>query len=303
MINFHPQVSIIIPVYNGSNYLQCAIDSALGQDYDNIEVIVVNDGSTDNTKEIAKNYGNKIRYFSKENGGVATALNMAIKNAGGEYISWLSHDDYYLPNKLSRQIEELEKIIERKNIIIFSDAKIVYVPENKTNGNTKYIKNQYPCLLTKNESLKALLSWDIHGCSLLVPKLVFETAGYFDENLFITQDYYLWFKFIKAGYQFYCLNEELLVVRNHEEQGTNKEWNIARYEQLKLWKYVKKTFRKELSEDKELAVLSEEKILMFNNSIKKDNIYNIIVKILKKIIPNKVYQYLKMKYRKGKMFT
>ena len=84
---FNPLVSIIIPVYNGSNYVKEAIDSALAQTYKNIEVIVVNDGSTDNTEKIVKSYGDKIRYFYKENGGVASALNLAIENSKGEYIS------------------------------------------------------------------------------------------------------------------------------------------------------------------------------------------------------------------------
>ncbi len=77
------KISIIIPVYNGSNYLRHAIDSALRQDYPNFEVIVVNDGSNDNdeTEKITLSYGDKIRYFKKENGGVATALNYGIEKS------------------------------------------------------------------------------------------------------------------------------------------------------------------------------------------------------------------------------
>ena len=83
---FNPLVSIVIPVYNGAEYMREAIDSALAQTYKNIEVIVVNDGSKDNTDEIARSYGEKIRYFKKENGGVSTALNLAIQNMQGEYF-------------------------------------------------------------------------------------------------------------------------------------------------------------------------------------------------------------------------
>jgi glycosyltransferase involved in cell wall biosynthesis len=80
----NPKVSIVIPVYNGSNYLKEAIDSALGQTSKDVEIIVVNDGSNDGgqTEAIAKSYGDKIRYFYKENGGVASALNLGIKNMG-----------------------------------------------------------------------------------------------------------------------------------------------------------------------------------------------------------------------------
>ena len=75
------KVTIVIPVYNGSNFMKVAIDSAIAQTYDNKEILVINDGSTDNgeTEKIALSYGNKIRYIKKENGGVATALNLAIK--------------------------------------------------------------------------------------------------------------------------------------------------------------------------------------------------------------------------------
>ena len=79
-------ISIIIPVYNGANYMKIAIDSALAQTYENTEVIVVNDGSQDNgkTEEIALSYGDKIRYFAKENGGCASALNFGISKMRGE---------------------------------------------------------------------------------------------------------------------------------------------------------------------------------------------------------------------------
>ena len=79
----NPKVSIVIPVYNGEDYVNEAIDSALAQTYENCEVIVVNDGSTDNTEAIVKTYGNKIRYFSKENGGVSSALNVGIEHMEG----------------------------------------------------------------------------------------------------------------------------------------------------------------------------------------------------------------------------
>ena len=122
MKNFHPLVSIIIPVYNGSNYLKEAIDSALAQTYDNIEIIVVNDGSNDEgkTEAVALAYGDKIRYFSKPNGGTSTALNVGIRNMRGEYFSWLSHDDQYYKDKIACQIEELSKL-ENKNTIMMSD--------------------------------------------------------------------------------------------------------------------------------------------------------------------------------------
>ena len=91
MVQNAPKVSIVIPVYNGSNFLAEAIDSALSQTYHNTEIIVVNDGSTDEgaTENIALSYGNKINYYLKKNGGVASALNFGIEKMSGEYFSWL----------------------------------------------------------------------------------------------------------------------------------------------------------------------------------------------------------------------
>ena len=102
MSAFNSLVSIVIPVYNGSNYLKEAIDSALAQTYSNIEVLVINDGSDDNnaTHNIALSYGDKIKYYKKENGGVSSALNLGLTMMRGDYFSWLSHDDIYVEKKL-----------------------------------------------------------------------------------------------------------------------------------------------------------------------------------------------------------
>ena len=143
---FKPKITIAIPVYNGSNFMKVAIDSAIAQTYDNKEILVINDGSTDNgeTEKIALSYGNKIRYIKKENGGVATALNLAIKEMKGEYLSWLSHDDMYKPFKLEKQVEVLNKL-QDKNTIIFSNVELI-----DERGDI-FCTTNYPNLLTHEE--------------------------------------------------------------------------------------------------------------------------------------------------------
>ena len=110
-MEYKPLVSIIIPVYNGDLYLKEAIQSCLNQTYSNIEIIVVNDGSTDGGKsaQIAKEFEGQIRYFEKENGGVSSALNYGISKMRGEWFSWLSHDDLYLPEKIEKQINAVQE--------------------------------------------------------------------------------------------------------------------------------------------------------------------------------------------------
>ena len=116
MTSHLPLVSIVIPVYNGADYMREAIDSALSQTYPHIEVLVVNDGSTDSgaTAAVARSYGDKIRYFEKKNGGVSSALNYGIRNMQGSYFSWLSHDDVYEKTKLRSS---------KKRIIIHRNSK------------------------------------------------------------------------------------------------------------------------------------------------------------------------------------
>ena len=211
---FNPLVSIIIPVFNGSNYVKEAIDSALGQTYENIEILVVNDGSKDDgkTEEIAKSYKGRIRYFYKENGGVATALNMGIDNMRGEYFSWLSHDDVYYPIKVETQVEFLRKY-NRKDLISYSDLDIINSSSNKVSSIK--LENVSP----ENFRYAITLSSFVHGCSLLIPKECFDKWGVFDPKLRTTQDYDLWFR-IAGDYEFYGISVPLIQSRYHEEQDS-----------------------------------------------------------------------------------
>jgi glycosyltransferase involved in cell wall biosynthesis len=103
------KVSVIIPAYNGDCYISDAINSILQQSYKDYEIIVVDDGSSDRTKEILNSYGDRIRYFSQKNQGVAAARNKGLEVAKGEYISFLDQDDYFLPDKLSLQVDLLDR--------------------------------------------------------------------------------------------------------------------------------------------------------------------------------------------------
>lgn len=229
---FRPLVSIVIPVFNGSNYMREAIDSALSQTYDNIEVIVVNDGSTDDTESIAQSYGDKIRYFAKKNGGVATALNLAIREAKGEYISWLSHDDVYYPDKLKKQIavlngyngeKKLNTILASNYSLINESSQIVSV--QKFHENHDKNKLSYPLYLI----LKGL----VHGCTLLIPKRCFFDVGFFNEELKTTQDYDLWFSMFPK-YAVVFMPDLLVKSRWHAEQGS-KKIEVASVEADALW--------------------------------------------------------------------
>lgn len=210
----NPKVSIIIPVYNGSNYLKEAIDSALSQTYKNIEIIVVNDGSTDKTEKIALSYGKKIRYFRKENGGVASALNLGIKKMTGEYFSWLSHDDQYFPDKLEKQINFLAQL-KNKEVVLYSNYS--FINESSEPFLNPVIHNHD---MLKNKPLYALYRGCINGITMLIPKSCFEICGDFDVNLRCTQDYEMWLRMIKT-FDFVHMTDVLAKTRLHSKQDTN----------------------------------------------------------------------------------
>lgn len=102
------KVSVIIPAYNAERFVKAAIDSVLAQTFQDFEILVVDDGSTDETKNILAQYGDKIRYLYKDNGGVSKARNYGIERAEGKYVAFLDADDVWLPEKLEKQFALLE---------------------------------------------------------------------------------------------------------------------------------------------------------------------------------------------------
>jgi glycosyltransferase involved in cell wall biosynthesis len=211
----NPKASIIIPVYNGSDYMREAIDSALNQSYKNIEVIIVNDGSQDEgkTEAIARSYRDKVVYVYKENGGVASALNAGIKRMSGDYFSWLSHDDVYYEDKVKRQIEYASQI---------SDTAILYSDYEFIDENSRFIKTHRDLPQDAGAFLCHLvMHYPVHGCTVLIPRICFLVAGLFREDLRTTQDYDLWFRMARV-YPFIHLPEILIKSRLHEGQGTRK---------------------------------------------------------------------------------
>lgn len=236
--DFQPKVSIVIPAYNASNYIRQAIDSAINQTYKNIEIIVVNDGSTDNgkTEEICLSYGNKIRYYKKENGGVSSALNLGISVMTGEYFAWLSHDDLYYPSNIYEHIRCLEhnrsgKLITFTNFNIIDENSNIMLPETISSNLFCF---DYKINQTKPEY--SLLQGEINGGSVVIPKEAFEKCGLFNENLRISQEREMWFRLIQGGYTFYNIPLETTAIRFHSNQVTNtnntteKETNKKRLE-------------------------------------------------------------------------
>jgi glycosyltransferase involved in cell wall biosynthesis len=220
-------VSVAIPVYNGANYMRDAIDSVLAQTYPDIEILVVNDGAKDGgaTEEIAKSYGDRIQYFSKPNGGVASALNLALKEAKGEFFCWLSHDDIYLPEKVEKEMGKLLSLSDSNSVVFCHysimnyEGKYLYTPELT-----------YQCL-PNQFAYQLILAQGLHCCTILAPKSLYLESGGFREDLPTTQDYDLLVK-IGLTYPFIELPEVLLKSRSHSEQGSLTLGHLKEIEQF-----------------------------------------------------------------------
>ncbi len=210
-----PLVSIIIPVYNGENYLTEAIESALNQTYKNIEIIVINDGSTDSTEEICLQYGNKIRYFYKENGGVSSALNLGISKMKGVYFSWLSHDDLYIKEKVSIQIQKLEEYDFK--------YKVVFAKANTIDGKGALIsssRNKKHKILTSRDFYKKNIFKMPNGCSFLIHKDVLKSVGEFNEGYKFIQDADYWQRIALNKFSVISLRKSIVKSRVHPNQAT-----------------------------------------------------------------------------------
>lgn len=220
-----PLVSIVIPVFNGEDFLEEAIQSAINQTYSNIEILVINDGSTDRTEEIAKKYKKQIRYFYKENGGVASALNLGIKEMKGEYFSWLSHDDYYAPLKIELEIEAIQKQGDRRSVV-YCNYNLL---DQKTGAFSTYKIEDYYSEKARTNGILMLIQRMIGGCTLLIHASCFEKAGVFNEQLKTTQDYDMWFRIFR-GIKLIHIPQALVVTRIHSKQGscTIKEFDAER---------------------------------------------------------------------------
>jgi glycosyltransferase involved in cell wall biosynthesis len=214
-----PLVSIVIPVYNGANYVREAIESALTQTYHSVEILVVNDGSNDNedTARIIDSYKKHVQIEHQVNGGCASALNLGLKKMRGEYFSWLSHDDVYLPEKVESQISLM--MGEPRNTIVYSNYFIID-SVGKITHETKFQESFRKEALV-NQFIPIGLSL-LNGCAMLIPRSLLK--GGFNLGYQTTQDYEKWLDLIPNSRFSFCESPGLYS-RIHPEQDSNTKPN------------------------------------------------------------------------------
>ncbi len=252
--DFCPKVSIVIPVYNGANYLRESIDSALAQTYPNIEVLVINDGSTDDgaTEAIARSYGDRIRYFKKENGGVSSALNMGIQNMTGDYFSWLSHDDRYEPEKVAHTVNYLASFEDRERLLGMCGG--FYLDKNSVRLHDMHFDFECGRVYAGLDVVWHILQHGVlDACCLLIPKTAFEECGEFNEELRYNQDALMWYQIFCADYALVVRDDQKDVAyRLHAGQTSKTHRNLLLQNTISLAQIIAPVFAKHSTKERPL---------------------------------------------------
>lgn len=180
-----PLVSVILPTYNRAWALKTAIDSVLFQNYPNIELIVIDDGSRDNTEELLKGYKNQIRVLTQENAGVSAARNRGIEKSRGEFIALLDSDDSWDRRKISCQMD----FFMANSEALICQTQEVWIRNHKR-VNPK-IKHKKPSGMIFEQSLHLCL---VSPSAVMMKREIFEQKGYFNEKFVVCEDYDLWLR-------------------------------------------------------------------------------------------------------------
>lgn len=207
-----PIISVIIPVYNGEKYLKQAIESVLNQGLDFVEIIVINDGSLDDSNQIINNFSGKIRAYSQSNLGVASARNFGISKAKGFFITFLDQDDYY---PLGRFNHFLKTYKNSKELIFIGRTEYVFEDENA--------KLRWPNLPKNNITFVNLL-----GASIF-HKSIFQDHGLFIPELQSGDDIEWFFRLKQAGVEILKYEDVVLCYRQHSSNVSADKKQVDRY--------------------------------------------------------------------------
>ncbi|MEW5692824.1 MAG: glycosyltransferase [Candidatus Hydrogenedentota bacterium] len=245
-----PLVSVVMNCYNAEKYLKKAMDSVFKQTYKNWEIIFFDNASTDNSAEIARSYGEKVKYYrSDKTYPLGDARNLALEKVNGEYIAFLDCDDVWNPEKLERQTIEFEK--DKDLGFVFSDAYYTDETDNVGDRILKYVdtsKIKGPFDILKRG---VLIVWSM----IMIRKKILDRVGLFNPELMFCEDDDMIFKLAFEG-PFKLINEPLGCWRYH---STNLTSNIN----FKMKKKEKVIVLRNILETKKLSILEKIELRLF----------------------------------------
>jgi glycosyltransferase involved in cell wall biosynthesis len=211
-----PLVSVIIPAYNAVRYIREAVGSVLAQDYTRLEIIVVDDGSTDNTLDEVPRDDARIRTLRQANTGPAAARNLGASVAKGEFLAFLDCDDVWLPGKLTAQIQHLLKypeagVVHGALLDWLPDSAGTFPPASSfvISDSNDLVAHESGCLYTR-----LLLEFGLCTSTVVVRRRDFERAGAFDVSFRLAEDYDLWLRLSRIT-QIHKLNRLCVLYRKH----------------------------------------------------------------------------------------
>ncbi|MDF1877431.1 glycosyltransferase [Sulfurimonas sp. SAG-AH-194-L11] len=260
------KISVIIPSYNRDEFLQRAIESVLKQTYQALEIIVIDDGSTDNTSIIVQKFPN-IKYIYQKNSGVSSARNLGIANACHEWLAFLDSDDEWVTNKLEEQVsfhkDYSETFVSYTDEIWIRDDINVKIPKKfQKLGLDVFMENLSFC--------------NIAPSSVLIHKSIFESVGTFDESLEVCEDYDLWLRILLEN-KIALINKKLTKkYAGHKNQLSFKYWGMDRFRVITLEKLLQN--KKDISDEKVEIIQNElltKYTLLLKGAIKYDKVEDI----------------------------
>jgi glycosyltransferase involved in cell wall biosynthesis len=211
-------VTTLIPVFNGAAFVQEAVDSALAQRGVDVEVVVIDDGSTDSTPEILASYGSRIRVIRQKNGGHVNARNNGARLARGTWLAFLDADDAWLPDKLEKQLQAATEAVG----LVYTDRQ--HFGDTNRVSHTASESNT----LWEGEIFERLLAGNfVTVASAMMRRDWFERLGGFDERLLVCEDWDLWLRFAGAGGVTAVVREPLTRYRLHAASMSNDQTRMC----------------------------------------------------------------------------
>ncbi|MEN8689689.1 MAG: glycosyltransferase [Desulfobacterales bacterium] len=221
-------VSVIIPTYNRGWIVRDAIDSVLGQTYADVELIVVDDGSTDRTPDILNSYGDRLRVIRQANQGVSAARNRGIDNTSGPLIALLDSDDIWLPKKLAVQID----FFKRNPAALICQTEEIWIRNGlRVNPGKRHRK---PSGMIFEPSLELCL---VSPSAVMVRRELLEDVGLFDESLPACEDYDLWLR-VGCRFPVHLIDKPLTIKRGGHEDQLSRQSSLDRYRIRSLVKLI-----------------------------------------------------------------
>ncbi len=224
----NPEVSVIIPTYNRGWVLKEAIDSVLAQEFKDFELIVVDDGSTDNTGEILDSYEQDILVLRQPNKGVSAARNRGIDAAEGRLIAFLDSDDLWLPRKLSSQVD----FFNSNPAAVINQTEEIWV-RNGVRVNPKTRHHKFSGMIFERSLALCLVS----PSAVMIKKNLFSEVGVFDENLPACEDYDLWLR-ISCRYPVHLIETPLIMKRGGHADQLSKAPGLDKFRIQALKKII-----------------------------------------------------------------